>query len=123
MKRLEGKVAIVTGAGGGIGKQHALLLAQQGAKVVVNDLGRRTGADAAAVVAEITDAGGVAVANSDSATSDGADGNRRAGDRCVRAGRHPDQQRHGGGDQRPVALHRQAVGPGIWRSTSRATSP
>ena len=74
MKRLEGKVAIVTGAGGGIGKQHALLLAEQGAKVVVNDLGRRTGADAAGVVAEITAAGGAAVANSDSATSDGAEG-------------------------------------------------
>jgi 3-oxoacyl-[acyl-carrier protein] reductase len=72
-RRLEGKVAIVTGAGGGIGREHARLLAQEGAHVVVNDLGVRTGADAARVVAEITDEGGTAVANADSAgTWDGA---------------------------------------------------
>ncbi len=53
---LTGRVAIVTGAGGGLGRSHALLLAQRGAKVVVNDLG-----DAAdAVVAEINQAGGQA---------------------------------------------------------------
>ncbi len=51
--RLEGRVAIVTGAGGGIGKEHALLLAREGAAVVVNDLGSRTGADASTVVEEI----------------------------------------------------------------------
>ena len=51
---LTGRVAIVTGAGGGLGRSHALLLAQRGARVVVNDLG-----DAAdAVVAEISAAGG-----------------------------------------------------------------
>ena len=53
---LRGRVAIVTGAGGGLGRAHALLLASRGAQVIVNDLG-----DAAdAVVAEITAAGGKA---------------------------------------------------------------
>lgn len=65
---LEGKVAIITGAGGGIGRAHALLFAKEGAKVVVNDLGcERDGtgrSDAAAqVVAEIQAQGGTAVAN------------------------------------------------------------
>ena len=53
---LAGRVAIVTGAGGGLGRQHALLLARRGARVVVNDLG--AGADA--VAAEIVAAGGQA---------------------------------------------------------------
>ena len=53
---LAGRVAIVTGAGGGLGRQHALLLARRGARVVVNDLG--AGADA--VAAEILAAGGQA---------------------------------------------------------------
>ena len=70
--RLEGKVAIVTGAGGGIGREHARLFAAEGAAVVVNDSGRRTGADAAAVTAEIEAAGGTAVADATSATWDGA---------------------------------------------------
>src|SRR6195952_3507520 len=73
MGRLDGKGAIVTGAGGGIGREHALLLAREGAKVVVNDTGLRTGADAASVVAEITAAGGSAIANTTSATWDGAE--------------------------------------------------
>ncbi len=80
MVDLDGRVAIVTGAGGGLGRSHALLLAQRGAKVVVNDLGvTRSGegaetAAADAVVAEIVDAGGEAVANHDSvADVDGAD--------------------------------------------------
>ena len=50
--RLDGCVAIVTGAGGGLGRQHALLLAQRGARVVVNDLGES--ADAVAEEAAIT---------------------------------------------------------------------
>jgi NAD(P)-dependent dehydrogenase (short-subunit alcohol dehydrogenase family) len=70
--RLKGRVAIVTGAGNGIGKALALSLGAQGAKVVVNDLGTNargdgTGSDAAdATVAEIIAAGGEAVANYDS---------------------------------------------------------
>jgi 3-oxoacyl-[acyl-carrier protein] reductase len=70
--RLAGKVAIVTGAGGGIGRAHAHLLAAEGAKVLVNDTGRRAGADAATVVTEIEAAGGTAVADTTSATWDGA---------------------------------------------------
>ncbi|HZZ84452.1 MAG TPA: SDR family NAD(P)-dependent oxidoreductase [Anaeromyxobacteraceae bacterium] len=78
---LEGKVAVVTGAGGGIGRQHALALAREGAKVVVNDLGgdRHGGGRGAemanGVVEEIRQAGGEAVASYDSvATREGADG-------------------------------------------------
>ena len=78
--RLEGRVAIVTGAGRGIGRGEALLLAGEGAKVVVNDLGGGPaggGADqspADAVAAEIRDAGGEAVANYDSvATMEGGE--------------------------------------------------
>ncbi len=69
MARLDGRVAIVTGAGRGIGRSVALLLARQGAAVVVNDLGAAldgSGADsgpAQQVVNEITEAGGKAVAN------------------------------------------------------------
>lgn len=67
----EGRVCVVTGAGRGIGREHALLLARHGAKVVVNDLGGSmdgTGESAGPaheVVAEITAAGGTAVANGD----------------------------------------------------------
>ncbi|KAI9255468.1 hypothetical protein BY458DRAFT_520097 [Sporodiniella umbellata] len=70
--RFDGQVAIVTGAGGGLGKAYALLLAKLGASVVVNDLGGSThgqGADnraADVVVEEIRQAGGKAVANYDS---------------------------------------------------------
>ena len=69
MGLLEGKVAIVTGAGRGIGREHALLLAREGASVMVNDLGgdgRGEGADltpAQSVVEEIRAAGGTAEVN------------------------------------------------------------
>ena len=76
----EGRVAIVTGAGRGIGREHVLSLAHHGAKVVVNDLGGRTdgaGAEAgpaAEVVAEVRAAGGEAVANTDDVSDwEGAD--------------------------------------------------
>ncbi|MEJ0028741.1 MAG: SDR family NAD(P)-dependent oxidoreductase [Rhizomicrobium sp.] len=71
-----GKVAIVTGAGGGLGRAHALELARRGAKVVVNDLGGSvdgTGGNSAAaeaVVKEITAAGGEAIANGASVSDD-----------------------------------------------------
>src|ERR1700743_2702335 len=74
--RYDNKVVIVTGAGGGLGRCHALEFAKRGAKVVVNDLGGAvdgTGGNSAAaegVVKEITDAGGTAIANGASVTDD-----------------------------------------------------
>jgi NAD(P)-dependent dehydrogenase (short-subunit alcohol dehydrogenase family) len=74
--RFDGKVAIVTGAGGGLGRTHALDLARRGAKVVVNDLGGAvdgTGGNSEAaekVVAEIKAAGGAAIANGASVSDD-----------------------------------------------------
>ena len=78
MGLLEGKVAIVTGAGGGLGRAHALLLAEHGACVVVNDLGGArdgTGSSnsmADSVVEEIRNAGGRAAATYGSVTEDDA---------------------------------------------------
>ena len=75
--QFEGKVVVVTGAGGGLGRAHALLFARHGAQVVVNDLGgsaQGVGASSSAadqVVAEIRAAGGTAVANHDSVTDGG----------------------------------------------------
>jgi NAD(P)-dependent dehydrogenase (short-subunit alcohol dehydrogenase family) len=67
---LEGRVAIVTGAGGGLGREHALLLAAEGASVVVNDLATKDGVRLAdSVVGEIVAAGGTAIAS----TADVAD--------------------------------------------------
>jgi NAD(P)-dependent dehydrogenase (short-subunit alcohol dehydrogenase family) len=75
MAGVEGRVVVVTGAGGGVGREHALLFARRGARVVVNDLGGArdgTGSGtgmADGVVKEITEAGGEAVANYDSVAS------------------------------------------------------
>ncbi len=76
----DGKVAIITGAGGGLGRQHALLLASRGAQVVVNDLGGSVSGEggsagpAEQVVKEIEAAGGVAVADTNSvATPEGGE--------------------------------------------------
>jgi NAD(P)-dependent dehydrogenase (short-subunit alcohol dehydrogenase family) len=78
MPSLEGKVAIVTGAGRGIGRAHALALAEAGAKVVVNDVGASLAGEgqdsspAQSVVNEIVEAGGEAVANYDDVSDFGA---------------------------------------------------
>src|SRR6516164_10209972 len=80
MEALKDRVCIITGAGRGIGREHALLFAAEGAKVVVNDLGGGadgSGSDAGPaqdVVDEITAAGGTAIANTDDISSwDGAE--------------------------------------------------
>jgi NAD(P)-dependent dehydrogenase (short-subunit alcohol dehydrogenase family) len=87
MSELEGRVAVVTGAGRGIGREHALLFASEGAKVVVNDLGGDTeggGADttpAQRVVDEIVATGGSAVVNYDDVSD--WDGAKRMIDQAV----------------------------------------
>ena len=88
MSRLcEGRICIVTGAGGGIGREHALLLAAHGARVVVNDLGGSVDGSgssvgpAQAVVDEIVAAGGEAVANTDDVSD--WDGAKRMVDQAI----------------------------------------
>ncbi len=74
--RFDGQVAIVTGAGGGLGRAHALALAARGARVVINDFGGARvgtgGSTAAAVVEEIHTAGGEAIAHDASVTDPAA---------------------------------------------------
>ena len=73
----ENRVAIITGAGGGLGREHALLLASRGARIVVNDLGGSvdgSGSESSAaqkVVDEVEAAGGEAIANTDSVATPG----------------------------------------------------
>src|SRR5687767_11571733 len=76
----DGKVAIITGAGGGLGREHALLLASRGAQIVINDLGGSVSGEggdegpAQQTAKEIEGLGGVAVANTDSvATPEGGE--------------------------------------------------
>jgi NAD(P)-dependent dehydrogenase (short-subunit alcohol dehydrogenase family) len=89
MNTLKGRVAVITGAGRGLGREHALLFAAEGAKVVVNDLGGNpdgTGADASPanqVVEEIRAAGGEAVTNHDDVTD--WDGAKRLIDTAIEA--------------------------------------
>ncbi|WP_425838436.1 SDR family oxidoreductase [Streptomyces fractus] len=89
MGALDGRIAIITGAGQGLGREHALLFAAEGARVVVNDVGGSASGNGAGsglahdVVKEITAAGGQAVANTDS-VSDFA-GARRLVDTAVQA--------------------------------------
>jgi NAD(P)-dependent dehydrogenase (short-subunit alcohol dehydrogenase family) len=89
MGALDGRIAVITGAGRGIGREHALLFAAEGARVVVNDLGGTvdgSGDDrspAQQVVDEITAAGGEAVANADDITD--WEGGKRLIDTAVEA--------------------------------------
>ena len=120
MGQLDGKVAIVTGAGRGIGRAEALLLAAEGAAVVVNDLGGEAsgeGADqrpAQQVVDEIVAAGGQAVANFDNiATLGRRAGADRAGGRRARRARRAHQQRRDPAGQDELQHDRGGMGPVI----------
>lgn len=111
--RFDGRVAIISGAGRGLGRAYALLLAARGAKVVVNDNGSAIlGGDhdtgpAAEVVAEITAAGGTALANTDSvATPEGAAAIVQA---AIDAYGRADIVIHNAGNVRRGAVHEMSV--------------
>ena len=101
MGLLDGKVAIITGAGGGLGEAYARLFAKEGASVVVNDLGGpRDGSGKDATMAQKiaaslpVEGGGKAIANgSDVSTMDGGADAVQRRHQGVRQGRHPGQQR------------------------------
>ncbi len=105
--RYDGRVAIVTGGGRGVGRSHALLLASKGARVVVADYGVGIDGDgssaepATEVVAEIKAAGGEAVACFASV----ADERRRRRDRSGLAGHQPDPVDRGGQRRKPRHDH------------------
>ena len=134
MRLHEGRVAVITGAAGGIGREHALEFARHGAKVVVNDVG-----PAQAVVDEIVAAGGEAVANTDDISDwDGAKrlidtalGHLRRSARAGQQRRHPARQdvrehghRHvGRGDPGPPARHVRARPSTRWPTGGPSTRP
>ena len=106
--RFDNRVAVITGAGGGLGRTYALEFGKRGAKVVVNDLGGKadgTGKStsmADKVVEEIKAAGGEAVANYDSvSTPEGGEAIIQVGGRQLRHGRHRHQQRRASCATRP----------------------
>ena len=120
--RFDGRVAIVTGAGNGLGRQHALLLGSLGAKVVVNDLGGgahgdgKSSAAADRVVEEIRAMGGEAVANYDSVEN---------GEAIVKTALDAfgtvDIVINNAGILRDVSFAKMTQGD--WTSSSRCTSP
>ena len=113
--RFDEQVAVITGAGGGLGKQYALLLASRGARVVVNDTGGSvtgTGADtdaANAVAEEIRRQGGEAVADTNSVTS--PQGGQARGGKLMRL-RHVDLLDL----EPPLPAPLPSPGPAAWSS-------
>ena len=108
--RFDGRVCVITGAGGGLGRSHALELARRGGKIVVNDLGGSvdgSGASSSAaqrVVDEITEAGGEAVANYDSVAT--AEGGRAIVQAAVNAFGRVDVVVNNAGILRDKAFHK-----------------
>jgi NAD(P)-dependent dehydrogenase (short-subunit alcohol dehydrogenase family) len=108
--RFDGRVCVITGAGGGLGRSHALELARRGGRIVVNDLGGSldgSGASSSAaqrVVDEITEAGGEAVANYDSVAT--AEGGRAIVQAAVNAFGRVDVVVNNAGILRDKAFHK-----------------